>query len=63
MAITFKERAVWGWIMRDDSTHRYAKIDRLGTSDVYEAVTWDGTRMMFSSLEEAKAWASIALRT
>ena len=63
MAVTCTERAVWGWIMRDDLTLRYAKIDRLGTSDVYEAVTWDGTRMMFSSLEEAKAWASIALRT
>jgi hypothetical protein len=61
--ITFNERAVWGWIMRDDLTHRYAKIDRLGTSNVFVVVTWDGTRMVFDSLEEAKAWASIALRT
>lgn len=48
--------------MRDDLTHRYARIHKHGTSDVYEAVTWDGTRMMFSSFEEAKAWAAMALR-
>jgi hypothetical protein len=64
--ITTIESVAWGsgaWLMRDDLTHRFARISKLGTSDVYEAVTWDGTRMMFSSLEEAKTWASIALRT
>lgn len=64
MAITFRERGVWGWVMTDDLTHRYAVFDLISKKpETYRVITWDDTQMNFHSLEEAKTWASIALRT
>jgi hypothetical protein len=66
--ITFSQSAVWGWLMKDTTRpHAYAKIyaywEKGKPNKRYRVDIHDGARMVFDSLEEAKAWASLALRT
>jgi hypothetical protein len=67
MALTFREYPKGCWRIRDELTRQGAHIDSfkfMHEKDKYYVVTLhDDTKMRFDSLEEAKAWASIALRT
>lgn len=66
--ITFKESAAWGWIMKDSTRpHAYAKIytywEKGKPQKLYRVEIHDGEIMVFDTMDDAKAWAAMALRT
>jgi hypothetical protein len=65
--ITFKESVAWGWIMRDTTRpHAVARIyaywEKGKPQKLYRVDILDCDSMIFNTMEEAKAWAAMALR-
>ena len=66
--ITFKESVAWGWIMRDTTRPRavariYAYWEKGKPQKLYRVDILNCDSMIFNTMEEAKAWAAMALRT
>ena len=65
--ITFKESVAWGWIMRDTTRpHAVARIyaywEKGKPQKLYRVDILNCDSMIFNTMEEAKAWAAMALR-